>query len=183
MPATCSSSRYPVPTDVLGKSEFDLQVCKGFTLSVARWVHVIHWAVAYTPYFNPVTMACPGSSVVPFRRRNETALIYHKPAVSPTYFKQSHPGLFKAWIAEDFVRWPCHKVPVSVYKANGLSRVQFVEQVKDIRKNILEIRNRKTCDEERGAKRPRKDIVRKERVLTAALTYVESVAFNNNACL
>lgn len=63
----------------------------GFGASeVTHWIAFEGWALSYgVPASYPNVCSSQGS--VPFRRNNETALIYHRPAVNAAYFEKTTP--------------------------------------------------------------------------------------------
>lgn len=170
--------RYPLHNKALGDAWRYNPGC-GFGRSlIERMIEFKRWALVYRE-FSTYPYVCDGEVTVPFRRSNETALIYYKPAVNVTYFEKNYPALFKAH------SWLCEKVTVAAYRP---SDPRFAKQLKRIRSVILEHRDLVTCEESimtsQGYRGTFKEsIVRQERLLTTALTYIESAAFNSGVCL
>lgn len=171
---------------VLGFEKIDSKSngCFGDSASVS-WLSTGRWHVWYMPYFHPLAYACRELVSVQFLASNGNTAIYHRPAVKPAFFQRTYPELVRAWNSGEPWRskWPCHKVSATIYSASGPRRREFIKQLKRIKTGILKMRESRPCGKIKRGPKSRKEIIQKERLLTRALTYIESVAFNNDLCI
>lgn len=191
MPAgQCSFGSYPLHNDTIGMVWRDSVGCGRGGGSVFQELLFKNWALIYRPGDGSWLdyKVCETEIAIPFTRKNEPAVIYHRVAVNETYFEKNHPAVFKASKnAKRVFKWPCEKLPVKVYKSSGPQRSEFEKHIKQLRFNILWQRKAFVgCYEDDNKKWVKKELegkLRRERLLTSALSFVESVAFNSDICV
>ncbi len=186
-PAPCVG-KYPLEPGVISKEVDAAGRCSTGGLPAVSTLKLHNWGLYYTPlkYYNA---GCEEVIAVAYTKVNRPATLYHRQLAESDFFAKSHPKLFKKHQDGDFVQFPCHTVPVRkvhVWK----NRILFVSLISKAAQGFEYIRDF-DCDlpDEHGWmditfswKQIRQKIAR-DRVATAALTFLHSLAYSNFFCV
>lgn len=177
MPAAkCSFGRHPIDKDLFFKRLSEFSGCSPGGVTVNHNVRIEPWAVIYQPFNSPQSQegsnnpspTCREEIVSVYRRSNRLPMLYYRPP--------------------KFVPFDCTKIPIQKIMAWGPGRKRFTQLLKTMEFGIKLLRRTDCADEFPGFKPQldRADVNRKlerERITTAALTYINGVAFNSYLCI
>ncbi len=179
--------KYPLEPSVIGRGDAQSGCSPG---GQGFGVHLkLHsWGLYFRPSFQ-FGYGCPEEIVILYTKMNRPAMLYHRPHVKPSSFAKSHPNLLKKHRSGHFVEFPCHGTPVRkvhVWK----NRAQFVSLVTQAIRGVEYIRELDcTGPEHYGNPNERfnwtqvRERIARDRVPTAALTFLHNLAYSNFFCV
>jgi len=174
MPApTCSLGKHPIDKDLFSKKISAFSGCSRGGITANHNVRIEPWAVIYQPFNFPQTQngplpTCREEIISVYRRSNVVPKLYYRPA--------------------KFVPFDCTKIPIEKIMAWGPGRNRFKSLVMKMEVGIKDIRAT-DCNDEFSGLKPQlsrqevNDKLNRERITTAALTYINGVAFNSYLCV
>lgn len=188
-PAKCSLGRRPFNAKLIGKKISGSGGCSLGGLSSGRSLSLEPWAVIFEEFYNTSENVCFEKTISVFRRSNKWPTIYYRPSATRAFFKKHHPAVWKNSLKKKYnFKWPCEKVPLKIYRAWGGSRNQFSNQLNNMHQGLTWMREVHCYDNYTGDKKSwnRKELqvrITRERIISSALSYIESVAFNSFLCI
>jgi len=171
--ATCTLGRRPIDAGLLGNITNSNYECYRGGDVRNRLVRIERWAVIYTPFrgkqFNGnLFSVCAEEISLVYVRSNKTPMLYHRAA-------KFGDGNFD-----------CSKIPIRKIMAWGKDRKEFITLLKTMSDGLKIMRLGLDCDTDPNKKYSRTFVNSKlfhERVTTAAITFVDGVAFNSYLCV
>ncbi len=180
--------KYPLGLSVIGKEAYESGGCSpgGQQSSTALKIH--SWGLYFSPLFYN-NGGCREEIVISYTKSDRPAMLYYRPLAEPKYFANTHPQLFKKYQNREFVQFPCQTVPVQkVHVWNN--RVLFVSLVNKAARGVEYIRNLDcSAPEHYGNPNAKfswtelRQRIADDRVPTAALTFLHTLAYSNFFCV
>ncbi len=177
--------KYPFEPSLIGGVGWGSGGCSPGGQRSQTTVKIHSWGL----HFMPLSYACPEEIVITYTKLNRPAMLYHRPYAKLSFFAKSHPKLVEKHRRDQSVKLPCHKVPVRkvhVWK----NRAQFVSLVTRTVRGVEYIRNVDCSAPEYYGNPNRRfdwtEVKRRialDRVPTAALTFLHSLAYSNFFCV
>ncbi len=172
----------------IGKKGSAAGGCSPGGQTTTRTYNIYKWGLFVSDRFFEVV--CREEIVVAYRKSNMPAMIYYRPLIRPTDIKSTNPALYRKYKNGDFsTPYPCNKVPVQnvhVWKNRELfmrllnNAVRIIAHIRDFDCGAPEEYgdpNRTfTWTELRGR-------IANDRAPTAAINYLQGVAFSNFFCV
>lgn len=176
----CALGKHPIDKALFYKTNKGFLFCRRAGLLVNEDVRIEPWAVIYTkgantqksawvPVVGPVE-TCREEIVSVYRRSNVVPMLYYR--------------------TPKFVPFDCSKIPLEKVMAWGPGRKRFTTLIKRMEAGIKRMRTYDCPDDGVGpppkSQFSRKEVdqlLNRERIITAALTYINGAAFNSYLCV
>lgn len=176
--------RFPIEPSVMGKEVEKPGGCSPGGFQLGTELKIKSWGVFFSPLFQ-FPSACQEEIIFVYTKLNRPAMVYYRPLANPKFFARSHPKLFKKFENQEYVEFPCHRVPVRklhVWK----NRAAFVALLKKATNGVEYIRQL-DCSSPEHYWHPNQTFswtqlqerIRDDRVATAALTYLYNLGYSN----
>jgi len=170
--ATCALGKHPIDKGLFFKKISAFSACTPEGMNVNHSVRIEPWAVIYQPFNLPtyeITMPfCREEIVLHYRRSDRMPIIYHRPAKNE--------------------RFDCSKIFIDKLMAWGPTRSRFKRLISQMGSAIEHIRI-SACDKQLLRLKPQLSrqeanyLLNRERIATAAFSYVNGVTFNSFLCV
>ena len=187
-PAAPCVGQFPMEVSAIGKKDSAPGGCSPGGQSITRTYNIYKWGLFVSERYAPVL--CRQEIVVAYRKSNMPAMIYYRPYVTPVDIKSTHPVLYRKFRNGDYsTPYPCDKVPVQnvhVWKNRKLfvrllnNAVRIIAHIRDFDCGAPEVYGDPNDTFTWTELRKR---IASDRAPTAAINFLQGVAFSNFFCV
>ena len=187
----CTVGAKPIESSNIGKGSTGYGGCSRGGTTSSRGFKFRSWGLHYFPLFG-YGFTCQDDFVITYRKSNQPAMIYYRPAPKPDDFKTIAPKVYAEYKRGGLPIWPCNNIKVPVQKVHvWKQRALFVRLIKQAAKGVQHIRDYDCYTPPGPWHNPKREFSWKEvrqkiaedRVRTTALNFLHDIAFSNFFCV
>ncbi len=187
----CTVGAKPFELSNIGKGSFGYGGCSRGGSTSRRSFKFHSWGLQYFPLFG-YGFTCQDDFVITYRKLNQPAMIYYRPAPKPEDFKTIAPKEYAEFKRDGITSWPCNKIKIPVQKVHvWKQRALFVRLIKQAAEGVQDIRDYDCYAPPGPWHDPKQKFswtelrkkIAEDRVRTAALNFLHGVAYSNFFCV